>query len=343
MLQNLYRLVSIYSDGYIIRELVIFKLALGLLFIGLAVYGIVANFALFLFASCVFCIDYVVYRAYMVERFHRIEKSATHFNIYKLLDAEGAYRPITEDELENPLYTEETEYLTRDIGNRVLEDANLALDMGCGSGVLTLELLKKGIRTISLDATSRSLKLTDEVARRHGYSSERVLADAQHLPFRESCFDLAIALSVIEHLPDDILGFKESARVTKLGKRAIFSFPSRHSPVFSIYGFLFNPITLFERLVSWELPQILPKRTKFVYLGELFLTRNKTSFDDVSIHRSYDHKALENALMDLGLVTQLVGYLSARGRRLPIQPLQKLVTRYPCLAHTFIVIGVRQR
>lgn len=342
MLQDLYRLISIYSDGYIIKELVILKLGVGLLFVCLVIYGIIANFALFLFALCVFFVDYSVYRAYMVERFHRIEKSAKQFNIRKLLDAEGAYRPITEAELENPLFTEETEYIIRHIGGKIPEEANLALDIGCGSGILTLELLKKGKRTISLDATLRSLKVTGEVARRNRYSAETILADAQYLPFRESCFDLSIALSVIEHLPDDMMGFREAVRVTKPKGKAIFSFPSRHSPVFSLYGFFFNPVTLLERLVSWELPQILPKRTEFVYLGELFLTRDRAFFSDVSIHRSYDHKAVRNALTNLGLVVELVGYLSARGRRLSFEPLQNLVTRHPCLAHTFIVIGAKQ-
>jgi len=342
MLQDLYRQLSIYSDGYILKEVVAPKLVVGLLFIGLAIYGAVANFTLFLVAFCVFGLDYLLYRAYMIERFYKVEEYAKRFNIRKLLDAEGAYRPITEQELKNPPHTEETEYILESIRNESLGETNFALDIGCGSGVLTVGVLKNGMRVISIDLTLRSLKFTAEVAKRQGYSTDRVLADAQHLPFKDSRFDVVVASSVIEHLPDDIMGFKEAVRVLKRGGRAIFSFPSRHSPVFSLYGFLFNPIILLERLVSWKLPLILPKRSKIVYLGELFLSREKVFFNDVSIHRLYDQKTIKRVTDDLGLSVKLIGSLSARGGRLSLGRLHNLAKHHPYLAHVFIVFGVKQ-
>lgn len=342
MLQNLYRLLSIYSNGYILKEVVFLKIAIGLLFISLTFYGAVANFALFLAAFSVFGLDYLTYRAYMFERFYRVEEYARRFNIQKLLDAEGAYRPIFEHQLKNPPYTEETEYILESIRNESLGETNFALDIGCGSGVLTVGALKIGIRTVSLDVTLRSLKFTAEFAKRNGYRTERVLADAQYLPFRDLCFHVVVASSVIEHLPSDIMGFKEAARVLKHRGKAIFSFPSHHSPVFSLYSFLFNPIILVERLISWKLPSILPKRSKFVYLSELFLTRNRVFFDDVSIHRLYDQKTLKNLLKELGLSVKLIGSLSARGGKLSLGRLRNLVIEHPCFAHVFIVFGVKQ-
>jgi methylase of polypeptide subunit release factors len=63
-------------------------------------------------------------------------------------------------------------------------ETTFALDIGCGSGVLTLGLLEKGIRPISIDLTLRSLKFTDQVAKRQGHYTERVLSDAQYLPLK---------------------------------------------------------------------------------------------------------------------------------------------------------------
>jgi len=48
-------------------------------------------------------------------------------------------------------------------------------------------------------------------------NSERadVLADAEHLPFRDGCFDVVIAYSIIEHVKNPYLAFKEWLRVTR--------------------------------------------------------------------------------------------------------------------------------
>jgi ubiquinone/menaquinone biosynthesis C-methylase UbiE len=278
----------------------------------------------------------------MIERFYRVEEYAKRFNIRKLLDAESAYRSITEQELKTPPHTEETEYVLESIQNESLGETTMALDIGCGSGVLTIGLLKKGIRAISVDFTLRSLKFTDQLAKRQGYSTDRVLCDAQYLPFKDSGFDVIIALSVIEHLLDDMMGFKEAVRALKHGGKVIFSFPSLHSPVFCLYSFFFNPIILLERLISWKSLFVLPKRSKFVYLGELFLTRDKVFFDDVSIHRQYDQKTVRSILRDLGLSVNLIGSLYARGRRLSLGRLQNLVKRHPYFANVFIVFGIKQ-
>lgn len=341
MLQELYRLLSIHSGGYIAREIIVFKGSMGLLFISLAIYGAVANFPIFLVASCVFGLDYLLYRAYMIEKFYKVEEYGKKFNISKLLEAEGAYRPITEQELQNPPHTEETEFILENIPN--LEKSSFVLDIGCGSGVLTVGLLKRGISVISLDLTTRSLKFTDEIAKREGYATNRILADAQYLPFKSSCLNLVIASSVIEHLPNDVIGFMEALRVLEHEGRAIFSLPSTHSPVYSLCSFLFNPIILLERLISWKLPLVLPKRSKFVYLGELFFQRDKRFFCDVSIHRQYDQKTIRNLFNDLGLSVKLVGFFSARGARFTLGRLQNLVNYHPYLAHIFIVFGEKLR
>jgi ubiquinone/menaquinone biosynthesis C-methylase UbiE len=337
MLQRLYRFLSIHSGGYVLKKIVAFKLLMGSLFIGLALYGVLANFILFLVVFSIFGFDYLFYRAFLNEKFYKVEEYAKQFNSSKLLNAEGAYRPITDQELDNPICSEETGYILESIQNECVE--GLALEIGCGSGVLTVGALEKRMEIISTDFTIRSLIITGEVAKRHGCVANRVLADAQHLPFKTSCFNLVIASSVIEHLPDDIRGFKESERVLNHGGRIIFSFPSCHSPVFSLYSFFFNPIILLERLVSWKIPLILPKRSKFVYLSELFLSREKASFCDVSIHRQYDQKTIRNIFKNLGLSVKLNGFFSTRGGKLTTGQLQKLVEHHVYLAHTFIVFG----
>jgi len=42
-----------------------------------------------------------------------------------------------------------------------------------------------------------------------------IIGDAEHLPFRDNCFDVVIAYSIIEHVKNPYIAFKEWLRVTK--------------------------------------------------------------------------------------------------------------------------------
>lgn len=210
MLQSLYRFLCIHSEGYVNKKVIAAKFFIGLFFVCLAIYGLLENFSFFIFAFFIFAGDYAFYRALLTERFYNVERCGKQFDSAKLLYAEGANRPITEHDLKNPAYSEETEYILE----RIQKEGSV-LEIGCGLGKLTSGALKKGADIISTDFTLRSLKTTGEIARRNGYVANRVLADAQHLPFKSTCFNMVIASSVIEHLEDDVMGFEESIRVLK--------------------------------------------------------------------------------------------------------------------------------
>ena len=54
-----------------------------------------------------------------------------------------------------------------------------------------------------------------------------VQADIQHLPFANNTFDLILNSHVMEHIPNDLLGFQEQYRVMKAGAIALFQAPIR--------------------------------------------------------------------------------------------------------------------
>jgi SAM-dependent methyltransferase len=54
--------------------------------------------------------------------------------------------------------------------------------------------------------------------------------DVQRLTFPDESFDLVTSNQVMEHVPDDILGFSESLRVLKPGGALVFSVPLRDIP-----------------------------------------------------------------------------------------------------------------
>ncbi len=99
----------------------------------------------------------------------------------------------------------------------------LTLDMGCGTGG-TLDRLREFAQPVGLDLEPLALSLCRE--RGHG---NLVLASATALPFAEGTFDAAIALDVLEHIPDDKLAARELARALKPGGVAVVTVPAYQS------------------------------------------------------------------------------------------------------------------
>ncbi|MGH7544422.1 MAG: class I SAM-dependent methyltransferase [Gemmatimonadota bacterium] len=98
------------------------------------------------------------------------------------------------------------------------------LEVGCGMGYDSLELLKRGVRVTATDLTPNAVLL----ARRH-FELEAVRAEdvrtanALALPFEEGTFDAVWANGVLHATGDTALAIREVRRVLKPGGRAIIS------------------------------------------------------------------------------------------------------------------------
>ena len=73
------------------------------------------------------------------------------------------------------------------------------LDLGCGVGLYSRELSRRGAWTVGLDLEMDSL----QKARAGGEAVGWVLADAAHLPFRPGVFDAAVSVEVLTHIPPE--------------------------------------------------------------------------------------------------------------------------------------------
>jgi SAM-dependent methyltransferase len=89
------------------------------------------------------------------------------------------------------------------------------LDVGCGPGALTTELVRRlGPGTVS--AVDPSEPFVAAVHERHpGVSVQR--ASAEDLPFDDQAFDAALAQLVVHFMADPVGGLREMARVTRTG------------------------------------------------------------------------------------------------------------------------------
>src|SRR5438132_391565 len=90
-----------------------------------------------------------------------------------------------------------------------------ALDVGCGTGMLTGELVQRlGVESVT--ASDPSPAFTAAVAERFpGVDVSR--APAEELPFGEASFDAALAQLVVHFMTDPVAGLTEMRRVTNPG------------------------------------------------------------------------------------------------------------------------------
>ncbi len=90
-----------------------------------------------------------------------------------------------------------------------------ALDVGCGPGALTAELVER-LGAAGVVAADPSEPFVEAARRRHP-GVEVALAAAEELPFADAGFDVALAQLVVHFMSDPVAGLAEMRRVTRDG------------------------------------------------------------------------------------------------------------------------------
>jgi SAM-dependent methyltransferase len=89
------------------------------------------------------------------------------------------------------------------------------LDVGCGPGALTSELVKR-VGPAAVSAVDPSEPFVEAARERHpGVTVQR--ASAEQLPFGDQAFDAALAQLVVHFMAHPVVGLREMARVTREG------------------------------------------------------------------------------------------------------------------------------
>ena len=144
-------------------------------------------------------------------------------------DPTSEFRPLHEI---NPLRLEWINALVPLAGKRVL-------DVGCGGGILTEAIAKKGANVKGIDLSEKALKVAELHSLESGVQVNYELIAAEALAAREAGqYDVVTCMEMLEHVPDPSAIVQACATLVKPGGRLFFSTLNRNpkSYLFAIIG-----------------------------------------------------------------------------------------------------------
>ncbi len=123
--------------------------------------------------------------------------------------------------------------LTLDFDKLDIKPADLVLDIGCGYGRHSFEVVRRGGHAVAADLANPELNKVLATFAAMGTSEDLpstsrgscVNANVLTLPFADGAFDHVIASEILEHIPDDSAAMTEIARVTKPGGTITVTIP----------------------------------------------------------------------------------------------------------------------
>ena len=104
------------------------------------------------------------------------------------------------------------------------------LDIGCGSGVYTEFWTEQGFEAHGIDVDSSLVVRAKERLQHRGAAPRLAVGRVETLPYASGAFDVCIANSVLEHVPDWQALLQEASRVLKDGGLLILSTTNRLHP-----------------------------------------------------------------------------------------------------------------
>ena len=137
------------------------------------------------------------------------------------------------------------------------------IDIGCGGGILTESIAKKGADATGIDLSDKALKVADLHSLETGVTVHYELISAEDMAAREpGQYDVVTCMEMLEHVPDPASIVKAAAALVKPGGHVFFSTINRNPKAY-----------LFAVVGAEYVLRMLPKGThdyaKFITPAEL--------------------------------------------------------------------------
>ncbi|MDQ2987295.1 MAG: class I SAM-dependent methyltransferase [Armatimonadota bacterium] len=137
------------------------------------------------------------------------------------------------------------------------------LDIGCGSGQLSIPAARRGIDVTAIDLAQNLVDKANEYSRAEGLDIRIEQGDAEDLQFGDGEFDIALSLIGSMFAPRPELVASEMLRVVKPGGKVIMGnwTPAGHvGQFFKVIGKFAPPPPIFPSPMLWGDPGIVRER-----------------------------------------------------------------------------------
>ena len=144
-------------------------------------------------------------------------------------DPTSEFRPLHEI---NPLRLEW-------INARVPLAGKNVIDIGCGGGILSESMARKGATVTGIDLSEKALKVADLHSLEAGVAMRYELISAEDMAAREAGqYDVVTCMEMLEHVPDPASIVRAAAALCKPGGHLFFSTLNRNpkSYLFAVIG-----------------------------------------------------------------------------------------------------------
>ncbi|MBI5413571.1 methyltransferase domain-containing protein, partial [Candidatus Peregrinibacteria bacterium] len=128
-------------------------------------------------------------------------------------------------------------YIRRLNANFRLNENDVILDIGTGSGYVAVEMARKGLIVLACDLTFAKLIRLKNIAEREHLNNNLFLVccSAESLPFKHVIVDYAVSNAVLEHLPNESAAIDEMVRVCKKKSGLMITVPLKLKYVYPIF------------------------------------------------------------------------------------------------------------
>ncbi len=111
-----------------------------------------------------------------------------------------------------------------------VKEGERVLDAGCGTGIYSTELARRGGRVTAIDYSSEMIVQAKTKALKEGLNIDFIKADALKLPFPDGHFDLVISVCMLCFIKERASALIEMKRVLRPGGRIAITLLNSRSP-----------------------------------------------------------------------------------------------------------------
>jgi len=195
--------------------------------------------------------------------------------------------------------------------------AGKVLDVGAGTGKLSLPLLQSSIDVVSIDSSEAMLRIADEKARGKALHLRAVTGDVHNLCFNDNSFECVICSRALMHFSDWRKGISELCRVAR--DVVVLDFP----PLLSLAG-LSGPFRKLKTVFGAK----TPGHRVFLFRS-IIRELQRNNYRIVSVRKDYFlpvafHRLLNWPRLSLGIekVFEVVGLVKLVGAPVTVKAIK---------------------